>query len=330
MVKRSCDPASPIHKLTDDGMGHRPRRQTAAMNAMEEFAQMKSVCDHPKLLGSHGSFVDPQYPELATPELAPIFSVQKIRSVNQEIRVPSTLYWSEPSPYFAQDTEPWHLKTNKVFWRGGNSGGRVDRFNWRHFHRHLLVAGLNSTLIEGTPSETCPSWALSEEICKLPPQQRHRLADFARQNMDVGFYAFGCVDKNFTRSTESGCDYLDQNFRPLPTASLQNVQGHKYLLDVDGNGYSGESLCSGLFDPDIFLLSPITPLPTRLMVMKPAFDLFSSQIRCPSRQRYMKNGTIHGLFHGNISCLLTTHLQVFGTFPRIFWGDVLRRPSTDT
>lgn len=203
---------------------------------------MKSVCDHPKLLESHGSFVDPQYPELVTTELAPVFSVQKIRSVNQEIRVPSTLYWSEPASYFAEDFQPWDLKTSKVFWRGGNSGGRVDQFNWRRFHRHLLVAGLNSTLIEGASDGTCPSWALSDEICELPPEDRNRLAEFARQNMDVGFYAFGCVDKNFTRSNKSGCDYLDENFRSLPTASLQNVQGHKYLLDVDGNGYSGKSI----------------------------------------------------------------------------------------
>lgn len=71
-------------------------------------------------------------------------------------------------------------------------------------------------------------------------QHRCFSSGYIQKYIDVRLYAFGCVEKNFTFSTDSGYDYLDLNFQPLSITSLQALPSHKYLIDVDGNGYSGE------------------------------------------------------------------------------------------
>ncbi|OBR05357.1 capsular associated protein [Colletotrichum higginsianum IMI 349063] len=121
-----------------------------------------------------------------------------------------------------------------MYW-SGNSGGQVDQSDWKKFSRHILVAGLNSSLRKGEPSS------------HLSPAQRNLWnanaasvlsSAYIQKYIDVRLYAFGCVEKNFTFSTDSGYDYLDLNFQPLSITSLQALPSHKYLIDVDGNGYS--------------------------------------------------------------------------------------------
>jgi hypothetical protein len=213
---------------------------------VSNFQLSKNPCHQPDLLYLHGSLMSPSY-TLTTQQLFPLFSVQQIANVNHEIRVPSTYYWNEEPLYHSADTHDagnWSLKANKLFWRGGNSGGRVYKDNWKGFQRHRFVTMTNATEIEQAEQsgECTLPWAMSDIMCKFVRNggDRHALSRFVRANTDIGFYAFGCSDQDSTRpGGEMGCSYLDDHYETISSMKFSKMQSYKYLADLDGNGYSG-------------------------------------------------------------------------------------------
>lgn len=217
---------------------------------VSHYGLSKDPCHQPDLLHIHGSFISPNY-QLTTTNLFPVFSAQKIGGgINPEIRIPAPLYWKSEPEFYSPDSYPeWVDKADKVFWRGGNTGGRVNASNWKGFHRHRLVTMLNHSNIQSAIDETgsgggrCSApWARVDPLCQIlgerPITDSALLVSHAEKRFDVGFNAYGCVDP----STSFDCAYLDDYYRLLKPVPLKEGQRHKYLLDVDGNGFSGMCL----------------------------------------------------------------------------------------
>lgn len=173
---------------------------------MSRYALSKSPCHQPDLLRLHGSFISPNY-QLTTTYLFPLFSGQNIGGgINPEIRTPTPLYWKSETEFYSPDIYPqWSDKSDAVFWRGGNTGGRVNASNWEGFQRHRLVTMSNHSEIQravggnGSGDRYCTApWAMVDPSCQIlgngPTTGAARRASHVKERFDVGFNAYGCVD----------------------------------------------------------------------------------------------------------------------------------------
>lgn len=79
---------------------------------------------------------------------------------------------------------------------------------------------------------------LKDESTLLPKHARYH--DIAARHADVAFTSFKCAD-NVYRDIKH-CSYLNAYFELGNKIPLSKVLCSKYLIDIDGNGYSGLSL----------------------------------------------------------------------------------------
>ncbi|KAE9963611.1 hypothetical protein BLS_009123 [Venturia inaequalis] len=252
LIQEACLPGSAT-STTDFGPGQpeiliRKKYTDAHMphGFVNDFEASKDICQQPDLLYLHGSLLAPSF-NLVSRQLFPLFSAQKIKGVNPEIRIPSTLYWTEDNRYIAsQKPKPseWSKKRENVVWRGSNTGGRVSKSNWKSFHRHRFVTMTNASNIHAVEeSGVCHfPWAMSEIMCHFLWKRgdRHALSRFVKAYLDIGFYAFGeWPNKVCSGNVEDvGCQHLQDAYEPVPGMSMDTMQNSKYLVDIDGNGYS--------------------------------------------------------------------------------------------
>ncbi|CAK3840930.1 Hypothetical predicted protein [Lecanosticta acicola] len=222
-VRATCPPESGAR--TADGS---PTRIATDLNTgfVSNYEHSKSPCHQPELLQLHGTFFAP-WCERVTVNPVPVFSAQKVGggSGNVELRVPSTIYWSEPWAYYSasKTDDDWSLKSDVVFWRGANSGGKINESNWRGFHRHRFVAMMDAdNILEIEESgESSVSWAMPESMLQFLRKHGdcHMLSEFVGKHLDVGFYAFSCEDGSILDEAEHDPDscmgQLEATFRLL-------------------------------------------------------------------------------------------------------------------
>jgi hypothetical protein len=133
---------------------------------VKDWKHSKSACANPDLRNIHGSFVAMKSSSLETPkdhdkqwdiieELVPLLSGSKISGVNSDILVPPAIEFKTVNnsreanyDFDIQKAKPWSSKETRFLWRGNANGGIHTEDNWTRFHRHRLVAMLNSSLVE--------------------------------------------------------------------------------------------------------------------------------------------------------------------------------------
>lgn len=200
------------------------------------------ICHQPDLQGLHGWLVEPISVKNGD-KLVPYFGSSKI-SLHSEILLPAAMYYDDDPNFQAQAPPiPWETKTDTLFWRGLASGGRNHAGNWKAFHRHRLISMLNGTQallmpdnssfidIQSLPLEP---WNLS--IWNDNSKPRNELAgEWLNSFTDVGFTGLAC----FPPEGNDGCNYTNYLFATHPRVNLLEQHRHKYLVDVDGNSFSG-------------------------------------------------------------------------------------------
>ncbi|KAF9010289.1 hypothetical protein BDQ17DRAFT_1388221 [Cyathus striatus] len=176
------------------------------------------------------------------PALYPVFSPAKAKGF-LDIRIPSHYYYGSTQRYtYGWDPinlelksvdpmeVPWEDKIDKVFWRGADTGGgnHPPGFQgWFQRHRFLHFSSSNSsaprTLTFGVPSNPGTYTSLSFSQREL--------------NEDI-------MDAAFVKATSPGAypgglDALKRNHRFADAVPLGRHWAYKYLVDLDGMGYSG-------------------------------------------------------------------------------------------
>jgi hypothetical protein len=209
---------------------------------VSNYTMSTSVCHQPDLQGLHGFFIEPISIKTSR-RLFPLFGGSKL-SINSEILLPAAMYYKGDSRF---DTKihsiPWSQKSDTLLWRGLASGGRNKVDNWKGFHRHRLVSMLNGTQallmpdnsgfinIQDLPLEM---WQL--EAWKNSSTPRHRaIGHWLNSFTDVGFTGLVC----FPADGGEGCSYTNHLFATHKPISLEDQHKNKYLVDVDGNSFSG-------------------------------------------------------------------------------------------
>lgn len=221
--RMSCPPTSPVRSLDDaedDEGSCGPSRLCFVSNTTAQT----DICASPSLRHTHGFFDRPNSLSISH-DLVPVFSPSKLSSF-QDIVFPAPWYWAGRVPYNASADVPWAEKKGDLYWRGSTTGGFSRWGGWRRHHRQRAVLRLNSddptTVFSYHPSNT--SGVHWEARASTVSRHAHLL--------DVSFTHVGQCDPG---------DCAAQRARlPLaPHAPQHAAFAHKFLLDMDGNAFSG-------------------------------------------------------------------------------------------
>ncbi|KAI0943637.1 hypothetical protein AcW1_002755 [Taiwanofungus camphoratus] len=244
--RRTCDPGSPARRLFSSFRASSTSRTSQLTVRNQEFVFARDVagnysfCQNPWAHYHQGHF----FSDWRTiPVLFPVLSPAKAPGY-ADIRIPSHYYYGQTRRYtYGYDPvnlvlkevdhmeTPWEEKSDKIFWRGASTGGGSSPPGFAaQYQRHRFVrmasdmSRTNRTIVFADPPGSTnyvytkvPVAALNEEI------------------MDVAFVKV--VDwYNFP----GGLPALISAHRfDDDGVNLGDHWRHKYLVDVDGMGYSG-------------------------------------------------------------------------------------------
>lgn len=206
---------------------------------VKNWTQTMDPCIRPELQALHGGFVEPQSVS-TTHEIFPLFGGSKL-PMNNEILIPPAMYWVANSIWSSDEDkhgdDNWESKRNVFLWRGAATGGRNREENWTGFQRHRLLAMLNGTSVQAAePSRHHVNFRLPDyNYYNLNTGKEGRLPDFLEEHADTGFVHLVC----FPGTGDPYCPYTDPYFAVTPGIPMAEQYAYKYLLDIDGNSFSG-------------------------------------------------------------------------------------------
>ncbi|CRG85785.1 Beta-1,2-xylosyltransferase 1 [Talaromyces islandicus] len=216
----SCPVDSPARSLDEDVSDNMTSFATSDLGFIYNTSAFSDICLSPSLKSSFGFFDRPNAFDIVH-DLFPVFSQSKI-STFQDILYPSPWYWVNKVPYEANRDFNWGDKKDKMYWRGSTTGGFSRAGGWRRQHRQLFVKKINS-----------PDDALvfnQIEDGRWTPKEVSR-ADYSHL-FDVKFTFVGQCDPEDCRAQQ-------EHFQIVESAGQQDAWAYKYLVDVDGNAFSG-------------------------------------------------------------------------------------------
>ncbi|KAI1437754.1 hypothetical protein GGR50DRAFT_24738 [Xylaria sp. CBS 124048] len=222
--RMSCPPDSPSRALEED-----ERRDAVSRYGMGELgfvynvSAMSNICNSPSLSSTFGFFDRPNAYNVVH-DLFPIFSQSKISSY-ADILYPSPWYWYERVHYEESEDRPWTEKEDKFYWRGSTTGGFSRNGGWRRQHRQRFVHKINAAdkakILVNAGAQRGTRWET-----QIVPRGDYR------HLIDVYFSGVGQCDPG-------DCDAQREFFDVRGHAEQNDAWAYKYLLDIDGNAFSG-------------------------------------------------------------------------------------------
>ncbi|KAK4950788.1 hypothetical protein LTR10_010781 [Elasticomyces elasticus] len=223
--RMSCSADSPARSLDDNASDNLTAYALGDLGFIYNHTAFSDICNSPSFGSSHGFFDRPNAFNVIH-ELFPIFSQSKMSSF-QDILYPSPWYWYGKVSYSELRDMDWKTKISSLWWRGSTTGGFSRDGGWRRQHRQQLVGKLNALDTARVITDT----KLADDVS---PQ--YEVREVARQDfkelMDVHFSGVGQCDPG-------DCDAQKEFFDVSPPVDQQDAWKYRYLLDIDGNAFSG-------------------------------------------------------------------------------------------
>ncbi|XWW94182.1 hypothetical protein V2A60_002124 [Cordyceps javanica] len=223
-LRQACSPNSPSRALQEaDFQDDVESYGLGSLGFIYNTTAMSDVCLSPSLSSSHGFFDRPDTHSVSH-DLVPIFSQSKVSS-NSDILYPSPWYWAEVVKYDAASDRPWAEKRDRLYWRGSTTGGYGSDGNWKGHHRQRFVHMLNS----------------DESAATILSRRGDKTRAWKTETVRHSDYR-DLVDVAFTRTVqcdEAACESQQRYFDIQEHASQQDGWGYKFVLDMDGNAFSG-------------------------------------------------------------------------------------------
>lgn len=219
----SCSPDSPSRALEESMIDDTASYTFSELNFVQNKTAFSDICQSPSLRETYGFFDRPNAFDVVH-DLFPIFSQSKISSF-QDILYPSPWYWSDKVPYQERQDYAWENKEDKMYWRGSTTGGFSRDGGWRRQHRQRMVKKLNALdnarIYENETVKGNLEWH-TKDVPRI---------DY-KDLFDVHFSHVGQCDLG-------DCDAQREFFRIEKGNPQHYAWAYKYLLDVDGNAFSG-------------------------------------------------------------------------------------------
>ena len=191
-----------------------------------------SPCHQPDLANLHGFYLSPSSLK-NTHDLLPIFSQSKPHGY-ADILYPSPWNYIDKVLYNATPVEDpsFGEKVDTLFWRGATSEG-VSRYgNWKGMARQRLVHFANNHTLPSAMLLPHPSIPNKYSYQTITPAEFNALG----LSHDIAF-----VDE-ITRCWDWDCDVQTAEFGLANKTEFQQHWKYRYLLDMDGAGFSGRFL----------------------------------------------------------------------------------------
>lgn len=236
---------------------------------VSNWTAAKSVCENPHLSNLQGYFINPAMKSyahwntnstdrLTTRTLFPLFSACKLASVNNDILIPSAIYWGGSS-YTAADDSHWEKKLDKAFWRGSATGQFNNETNWTRFHRHRFVSMMNGTQVAMTeeasrrfliPPDHVPGgnpplpYNIPMPNASVYPlgaiSTEGELGRWVESFSDGQFVTLVCWPlESWFETKWKTCWYTSDWYTTTERVPMSSFFKNKYLPDIDGHSYSG-------------------------------------------------------------------------------------------
>ena len=219
----SCPAQSPSRALDELTPDDTATYTFSELHLVRNKTAFSDICNSPSLRETFGFFDRPNAFDVVH-DLFPVFSQSKVSSF-QDILYPSPWYWANKVPYKSSKDYKWADKQNKLWWRGSTTGGFSRDGGWRRQHRQQVVRSVNALdkthILESVLETGKKQWKL-KEVSK---------PDF-KALFDVHFSHVGQCDPG-------DCDAQREFFEIAKTAAQDDAWYYKYLLDIDGNAFSG-------------------------------------------------------------------------------------------
>lgn len=222
-ARLSCPADSPARSFNENAADNLTSYALTDLSFVYNHSAFSDICMSPSFSNTYGFFDRPNAFNIAQ-DLIPIFSQSKISSF-QDILYPSPWYWSGKVAYKERRDKDWKSKEDKLYWRGSTTGGFSRDGGWRRQHRQHFV---KKTTVPGDVkifanegAENKPDWQ---------PKEARR--DDYKDLIDVRFSHVGQCDPG-------DCDAQREFFDIAPMVDQQDAWNYRYLLDIDGNAFSG-------------------------------------------------------------------------------------------
>jgi hypothetical protein len=217
-VTLSCAASSPArHNITIP--------PADSMQFVSNLTESQDICTHRDFEQKYGFLNRPETLRLIHEPL-PVWS-QAAPSTFQDILFPSPYYEKHWSDYHAETDTHWEEKNTSIYWAGSTTGGSNTPDNWRDMQRQRMVLNTmrktgphNITLLERTKG--------SRKVWKQAAANSTSLQSLF--NIFIG---------NVTQCDEPTCTEMKEAFADKGDTTMQASQASKYVLDMDGNGFSG-------------------------------------------------------------------------------------------
>ena len=221
--RMSCSPDSPARNLDESKEDDEKSFYFSQLGLVYNKTALSDICLSPSLEERYGFFNRPNAYNIVH-DLFPVFSQSKISSY-QDILYPSPWYWSNKVAYDEKDDFNWEKKKDELYWRGSTTGGFSRDGGWRRQHRQRFVERINALdnakIMRRDNTTGSIEWKLEE----VPRTDYKDL-------IDVKFAHVGQCDPG-------DCDAQKEYFDVVKPDKQHDAWQYKYLLDMDGNAFSG-------------------------------------------------------------------------------------------
>ena len=222
----SCPPDSAARScINDDCADNITAYSDLPLGFISNATAFNDICNSPSMEKSFGFFDRPNAFDV-THDLFPIFSQSKISSF-QDILYPSPWYFMGRVKYDPERDMPWEDKNPTMYWRGSTTGGFSRDGGWRRQHRQKFltkVQPLNSAKILELDNNSTTKESLWKE-------KTVGMAEMAKY-FDVKFTYIGQCDPG-------DCHAQREYFGTVEPVNMFDALASRYLLDIDGNAFSG-------------------------------------------------------------------------------------------
>ena len=206
---------------------------------LKNWTLAASPCHQPDLANLHGFYISPSAFKTVR-DLVPIFSQSRPHGYS-DILYPSAWNYNDKVKYAPSDEYPdlpFEEKKNTLFWRGTTTEGYSNHAEWRGMVRQRLVHLANNSTIPSPillPSPSDPS-KLSYQSLLSHQLPTHPSLVHSNLSLSLGFVS------EMVRCETAVCVAEELEFGLRPGNDFQYHWSNRYLMDVDGAGFSGRFL----------------------------------------------------------------------------------------
>lgn len=230
-------PGRPVRDAPVDQF-HRPPPRPGKSFIHDHLLSM-DPCQNPSIFYNHAQYVAHDLGPKPQPVLAMQFAYCST-PLFHDLQTPSFISWMDDVHPRENDVE-WEEKTDeRLLWRGRNTGMNHDKgTRWIYSQRIRLVRITNE--MNGTERVLMPP--LDSDITGMGDETTRRVGegvDVKKSLLNPAIMDISFTDRPLGCWPEAYCEYMKTlfDFKPDYNAHGKDAGNHKYLVDVDGNGWS--------------------------------------------------------------------------------------------